>query len=131
MKKKLFVSAPVLLFLLSLLVASCSGSKSELAGTWQLSASKLNQVVEEGYTPLTWTFKDNGRFVQIMNLVDDTLIREGDFTYDRNEGELQLHFDTGSNRDVLWVVVHLDEEKLMVEYTGYGFFVEREFVKLP
>ena len=96
-----------------------------------MSASKLNHIAEEGYTPLIWTFKNNGRFVQVMDLVDDTLIREGDFTYDRNEGELQLHFDTGSDRDVLWIVVHLDEEKLKVEYTGYGFFVERKFVKLP
>lgn len=64
-----------------------------------------------------------------MNGPDGSIERAGDFTLDVAAGELHLHFDLGSDRHVLWIVVFLDEHSLNVEYTGYGFFVEREFRK--
>jgi len=126
-----FVANFFTLLIFSLIVSSCTAPGSQLEGTWQLYDSKINQVAEESFTPLTWSFKGNGRFIQIMDLVEGELERGGKFEYDINEGELHLYYDEGSDRHVIWVVVHLDEQKMLVEYTGYGFFVEREFRKLP
>ncbi len=106
---------------------SCSGPDNPLHGTWELYTSKINEVVEEQYTPVTWTFKNNGRFVQVMDGPDGPIERAGEYIYNISAGELHLHFDRGSDRHVLWIVVGLDEHSLNVEYTGYGFFVEREF----
>ena len=121
------LSFAILLFLG--LCYSCSEPGNPLEGSWELYTSKINEVVEEQYTPVTWTFKNNGRFVQVMNGPDGPIERAGEYIYNTSSGELHLHFDRGSNRHVLWIVVGLDEHSLNVEYTGYGFFVEREFRK--
>lgn len=129
MKSNSTIKLFFVIFMTSCVWLSCSGPDCLLHGTWTLSGSKINEILEEQYTPVTWTFKSNSRFVQIMNGPDGPIERAGEYNYDTAAGELHLHFDHGSNRHVRWAVVALDKHSLEVEYTGYGFFVERKFIR--
>lgn len=116
---QLLVAAGLFLF-------SCERTQDQFVGQWELSHSKIFGEEEVGYTPLFLTFSGDGSFVQVKKVSEGDQVREGQWHFDATEQHLHMLYDHDNNH-VLWRLVDIDENMLMMEYTGFGFFVEREF----
>ncbi len=107
---------------------SCGQSKDALHGSWELAVSKIFEVEEESFAGVNWIFEASGRFLQISDAPEGHIERTARWEYEADSGQLHIIYDHSDN-DVTWVVVELTSDTLAVEYTGYGFFVERIFVR--
>ncbi len=109
-----------------LFLFSCERTHDQFVGEWELTHSKIFGEEEVGYTPLFLTFSDDGSFVQVKKVLTGDQVREGQWHYNVSEQHLHMLYDHDNNH-VLWKVVGIDDNMLMMEYTSFGFFVEREF----
>jgi hypothetical protein len=115
-------------FLLTLLVAAilpgCQKGPS-LAGTWEMDAYFINHNDASRDMKVSWVINSDGTMEQ-------TIVYPGDLI-ERHEAAWTLAGDKltigypHNGSTVMWTVVLLDGERLEIEHTRPGFFVERGF----
>jgi len=102
-------------------------NKEDLAGTWKMTAYRVNHNPRQEDIKVTWNLKENGSLEQEINY-SGQVVKESAHWKLLGDTALQIVYP-GKQTEVIWRIVSLATSSMSLEYTIPGFFVERSFEK--
>lgn len=114
----------LLTFLFAATLPGCQTGPS-LAGTWEMDAYFINRNDAIEDMKVSWVINSDGTMEQTIVYPGDLVERHA-ANWTLGEGKLTIKYPHNGTT-VLWTVVLLDGERLEIEHTRRGFFVERGF----